>query len=227
MKVLVVEDDDNIRQGLCLILSDEGYEAIEASNGEKALYIFNKVNPELVCLDIMMPGLSGYEVCKQIRKINENVPIIFLSAKAEEIDKVLGLELGADDYITKPFGAKEVIARIRAVTRRVLRATTANKSIETFSLLDLEVDTKELRARRNDTIIELSMREVKILQLFFENPGKVIDRDTLLNKCWGLNYFPNSRTLDQTISNLRKKIEFDSKNPKIIQTVHAAGYRFE
>lgn len=227
MKVLVVEDDNNIRKGLCQILLDEGYEPIEAASGDKAIEIFKNQSPDLVCLDIMMPGMSGYDVCKKIRATNETVPIIFLSAKSEEIDKVLGLELGADDYITKPFGVKEVVARIRAVTRRFLRAQSKEKTMDIFTMGDLEIDPKELRAKRKDESIELSVREVKILNLLFELRGKVVDRDTLLNKCWGMNYFPNSRTLDQTISNLRKKIEIDPKNPNIVKTVHAAGYRFE
>ena len=227
MKVLVAEDEVNIREGLVEILQDEGYETVEASNGSEALALFQSEQPDFICLDIMMPGMDGYETCKQIRSINQDVPIIFISAKSEEIDKVVGLELGADDYILKPFGIKEVVARIRAITRRCYRTDTEDDGTRPFTIADLEVSPAELRARRGDEPIELSLREVKILSCFSKNRGKVLDRDFLLNECWGLNYFPNSRTLDQTISNLRKKVERDPKNPLIIRTVHGAGYRFE
>ena len=225
MKVLVAEDDVNTRRGLVEILKEEGYQIVEAANGDEALELFRQENPDFVCLDIMMPGMSGYDVCKNIRSVNDRVPVIFISAKSEEIDKVLGLELGADDYIMKPFGIKEVIARIRAITRRCKRENKSDTS-QQFELGDILVDPVELKAKRSDSEIELSLREVTILALFHEYRGKVLDRDTLLNRCWGIDYFPNSRTLDQHISNLRKKIEIDPKKPVIIQTVHGSGYRY-
>lgn len=227
MKVLIAEDDVNIRQGLAEILELEGYQVFQAANGLEALQLFSLEKPDFLCLDIMMPGKSGYDVCKEIRLKNESVPIIFISAKSEEIDKVLGLELGADDYILKPFGVKEVVARIRAITRRCFLSNKKQKLIASFQMGPLEVLPQELRAMSNKQQIELSLREVKILKLLFDNCGKAVDRDTLLNQCWGMNYFPNSRTLEQTISNLRKKIELDVNNPAIIKTVHGVGYRFE
>jgi DNA-binding response OmpR family regulator len=226
MRVLVAEDDEHTRNGLVEILETEGYQAITARDGKEAVELFEKERPDFICLDIMMPGASGYDVCKQIRAVDDNVPLIFISAKSEEIDKVLGLELGADDFIVKPFGVKEVVARIRAITRRCL-AKKQDPAAASFMLGDLEVFPAELRARRGDETIELSLREVKLLELFSQNPGKVLDRNTIFNACWGQNYLPSSRTLDQHISKLRKRIETDPKNPKTIQTVHGAGYRYE
>jgi DNA-binding response OmpR family regulator len=227
MNVLIAEDDDHIREGLAEVLEGEGYRTISARDGTEALEAFAKETPDFVCLDIMMPGMDGYEVCRRIRKHDENVPIIFISAKSEEIDKVLGLELGADDFIIKPFGVREVVARIRAVTRRCMAARPADTQPEPFTMGDLEVRPAELRARRGEKIIDLSLRDVKILDLLNRRRGEVIDRDTFFNECWGYDYAPNSRTLDQHISQLRKRIEPDPKDPTIIHTVHGAGYRFD
>lgn len=227
MKVLVAEDDKNIRDGLVEVLQGEGYCTVAACNGQEAIETFEREQPEFICLDIMMPGVNGYDVCREIRKSDPEVPIIFISAKSEEIDRVVGLELGADDFIMKPFGVREVIARIRAITRRCMAAKTDNTHVASFSMGDLEVIPCELRARRGETIYDLSLRDVKILELLYSHRGEVVSRDMLFNECWGLDYMPNSRTLDQHISQLRKKIEIDAKNPLIIKTVHGAGYRFD
>jgi two-component system, OmpR family, alkaline phosphatase synthesis response regulator PhoP len=228
MKVLVAEDDKATREGLCEILDAEGYEVISAPNGKEALAAFERERPDFVCLDVMMPQLDGYEACREIRKIHADVPVIFISAKSEEIDKVVGLELGADDFITKPFGVKEVVARIRAVTRRYFAAQNRHdESAEPFTIADLEVLPAELRARRGDEVIDLSLRDVKLLRFFSESQGVALDRNTIFNACWGMDYFPSSRTLDQHISQLRKRIEHDPKDPAIIQTVHGVGYRYE
>ena len=227
MKVLVAEDDEHTRNGLVEILEAEGYETVAARDGKEAVELFTRERPDFVCLDIMMPGASGYDVCKQIRAVDDTVPLVFISAKSEVIDKVLGLELGADDFIVKPFGVKEVVARIRAITRRCLATKRDPGPPAAFRLGDLEVHPAELRARRGDATIDLSLREVKLLELFEKNKGTVLDRTTIFNACWGVNYLPNSRTLDQHISKLRKRIEVDPKNPKIIRTVHGAGYRYE
>jgi DNA-binding response OmpR family regulator len=225
MRILVAEDDRLTRQGLVDIFEKEGYETVSAANGKEALARFVETEADVVCLDIMMPDISGYDVCREIRRTHQDVPILFISAKSEEIDKVLGLEIGADDYIVKPFGVKEVVARIRAVTRRHARAQSSTD--EAFRIGDLDVAPDELRAHRGKQTIELSPRDVSILKLLAENRGKVLDRDTIFNICWGMNYMPNSRTLDQHISQLRKRIERDPKNPKIITTVHSAGYRYD
>lgn len=227
MKVLIAEDDKHIGEGLCAVMEAEGYCPILASDGEQALALFHAENPQVILLDIMMPKRDGYAVCREIRKANNHVPVIFISAKSEEIDRVIGLELGADDYIQKPFGTREVIARIRAVTRRTLAHNPTNElRTETLRLGDLEIFPAQLRAKRADVQIDLSLRDVKILQLLFEQRGKVVHRDALFNICWGRDYFPNSRTLDQHISKLRKLIELDAKNPEIICTVHGVGYRY-
>ncbi|MDQ1256354.1 MAG: hypothetical protein QG656_950 [Candidatus Hydrogenedentes bacterium] len=226
MKVLVAEDDANIRNGLIEVLRKEGYETAAASDGEKALEAYRRESPDFICLDIMMPGMDGYEVCRRIRRENAAVPVVFISAKSEEIDRVVGLELGADDFIMKPFGVREVIARIRAVTRRCMAARAADASLKPFTMGDIEVSPSELRARRGGTSIDLSLRDVKILALLHRRKGEVVDRDAFFNECWGYDYMPNSRTLDQHISQLRKRIEIDSKNPAIVRTVHGAGYRY-
>mgnify|MGYP006293708381 FL=1 len=245
MKILIAEDDHFTRQGLTDIFEQEGYTVIATDNGEKALKLFRIERPDFVCLDIMMPGRNGYDVCRAIRKEDAHVPVIFLSAKSEEIDKVLGLELGADDYISKPFGVKEVIARIRAVTRRSLSRGSALSpggggsgpdavgtdsrilaEMEPFVMDDLTVYPSQLRAEREGAAVELSLREVKLLAAFAENRGKVLDRNLLYHAGWGTPYLSDSRTLDQHISQLRRKIERDPKKPAIITTVHAAGYRY-
>ena len=227
MKVLVAEDDAHTREGLSEILSAEGYEVLVASDGREAFELFERESPDFVCLDVMMPGVDGYEVCKRIRSLNATVPIIFISAKSEEIDKVLGLELGGDDFIVKPFGVKEVIARIRAVSRRFLAAKGEGEAPASFEMGDLEVLPAELRARRGDQVFDLSLRDVKILQFLHANRGKALDRNAIFNHCWGMHYLPSSRTLDQHISQLRKRIEVDPKSPKIIRTVHGLGYRYD
>ena len=227
MKILVAEDDPRTRSGLKEILEAEGFQVIAVGDGREALRAFERERADFVCLDIMMPGMDGYEVCRRLRSLSPSVPIIFISAKGEELDKVVGLELGADDFIVKPFGVKEVVARIRAVTRRFLVARSAGAGTISFRLGDLDVFPAELRARRGESVIDLSLRDVKILELLHAHRGKVIDRNTLFNQCWGIDYFPNSRTLDQQISQLRKRIEIDPRSPKIIRTVHGAGYRYD
>ena len=229
MKVLIAEDEHNIRQGLEDILQAEGYDTITAENGKIAIELYQQEAPDFVCLDIMMPEVNGYDVCRSIREHNKNIPVIFISAKSEEVDKVLGLELGADDYILKPFGVKEVIARIRAVTRRYLQSqkTEPRKASESFRMHQLEVFPSELRARRDQEVIELSLRDIKILTVLYDNRGQAVNRDTLFNHCWGRHYLPSSRTLDQHISKLRKRVECDASQPVLIRTVHGFGYRYD
>jgi DNA-binding response OmpR family regulator len=231
MKVLVAEDDPVTRRGLIEVLQEEGVQTVPAADGMQAWDLFQRERPDFVCMDVMMPGHSGFEVCRKIRQENSEVPIIFITAKGEEIDKVVGLEIGADDYIVKPFGVKEVVARIRAVARRCLRDYQAEGSdavpTTTFEMRGLQILPKELRCRRGETVIDLSLREVKILALLYRNSGQVVSRDTLMNFAWQQNYFPSSRTLDQHISQLRKRIEADPKCPTIITTVHGVGYRYD
>ena len=227
MKILIAEDDQYIREGLRDLLEAEGYQTVLAVDGAEAVAKYQEESPHLVLLDIMMPGKDGYTVCREIRGHSSQVPVIFLSAKSEEIDRVIGLELGADDYIMKPFGTREVVARIRAVTRRCLATQPGKGKARVLKLGDLEVYPEELRARREERRIDLSLRDVSILELLHNHRGKVVDRNTLFDHCWGQSYLPNSRTLDQHISKLRKLIEKDPQNPEIIRTVHGVGYRYD
>jgi len=231
VKILIAEDDARTRAGLVEIFGNEGFQTFAAGSGREALELYRRERPDVVCLDVMMPLMNGYDVCREIRKTSETVPVLFISAKSEEIDTVLGLELGADDFIVKPFGVKEVVARVRAVMRRAgaapKRASEAASRREPFVMADLRVVPEELRAYRGSRAIELSPRDVRLLALFHANPGRVLDRDTLFDAGWGARYLPSSRTLDQHISQLRKRIELDPRSPTIIRTVHSAGYRYD
>ncbi|MCK5197505.1 MAG: response regulator transcription factor [Spirochaetales bacterium] len=229
MTILIAEDDIYTREGLIDILENEGFRVAAAEDGAQALELFRSEQPDCICLDIMMPKINGYDVCKAIRKEDQQVPVIFLSAKSEEIDKVLGLELGADDYISKPFGVREVIARIRAATRRTIsmkNAAASEKTITDFKIADLFIYPSKLKAVRQEQEIELSPRDIRILKLLSENQGKVLDRNRIYDAGWGVSHMPNSRTLDQHISQLRKRIEKNPGKPEIIRTVHNAGYRY-
>jgi two-component system alkaline phosphatase synthesis response regulator PhoP len=227
MRVLIAEDDRAMRSGLIEILEGEGYDVIAADDGAAALERWLDRRADFVLLDIMMPQRSGYDVCREIRRTDRDVPIVFLSAKSEEIDKVLGLELGADDFIMKPFGMRELVARVRAISRRCYQRAAPRPSAG-FTIGGIAVLPAELRATlpRGD-IVELSLREVNLLATFAEHPGAVLDRDMLFRTCWGGGKYPNSRTLDQHIAKLRKKIELDVKAPAIIRTVRGVGYRYE
>jgi DNA-binding response OmpR family regulator len=232
LDILVAEDDPHTRAALAEILCSQGHRVTEAADGEQAKFLFDRKPPDLACLDVMMPGLSGFDLCRHFRSVSPRMPILFITAKAEEIDKVVGLELGADDYIVKPFGAKEVVARIRAVARRCIHdfdKADRDPPLPTsdFWMDDLQVMPAQMRARRGEMTIELTHRELRILQLLSSRGGEVIDRAELFRIGWGQQHLPNSRTLDQTISQLRKRIERDIKNPKIIQTVYGVGYRFQ
>ncbi|KDN09641.1 MULTISPECIES: response regulator transcription factor [unclassified Gilliamella] len=226
MKILIAEDDLYIRKGMTDLLEQEGYSIIQAPNGKVALELFEQNQPDFIILDIMMPELDGYSVCREIRKINDDVPILFLSAKDEEIDRVIGLELGADDYMSKPFGVHELRARIKAIAKRYLKSQQSNPKVDdSFVFGDLLVYPIELCAKRREQTIELSLREIKILECFYKNKNNVVTRDMLFDYAWGYDYMPNSRTLDQHISKLRKQIEIDPLNPVLIKTVHGVGYR--
>lgn len=230
LRILVAEDDPHTRAALMELMTSDGHECHSAENGEQACKMFETIAPDLVCLDVMMPGKSGYEVCRFIRSQRADTPILFITAKSEQIDKVLGLELGADDFIVKPFGCQEVLARIRAVVRRcnLSRELTPNSGgRESFEMDGLIVYPKQLRAERRGQSIRLTTRECQLLQLLYEHADEVVTREMIFNVCWGYSHIPNSRTLDQMISQLRSRIERNAKEPKIVQTVYGAGYRFE
>ncbi|MEK7951133.1 response regulator transcription factor [Luteolibacter soli] len=222
MTILLAEDDPLTLDALAACIEDEGFHTLSAVDGKQALELWAQHRPQLLCLDIMMPGVDGFEVCRRIRATDPSVPILFLSAKNEEADVVVGLGLGADDFIRKPFTRAEVIARIRAALRRV-----APQNGRSFEMRDLNVRPDALVAVRKGKTIELSRREVSMLELLHRHAGKPVSRDAFLDACWGLDYFPDSRTLDQHVLMLRKKIEADPARPEIIETVRGTGYRYK
>jgi len=230
IKVLVAEDDANIRTGLLDTLESEGYKPVPAGDGAQALALYESEKFDLVLLDIMMPGRSGYDVCKVIRARNDSIPIIMLTAKGEEVDKVVGLQLGADDYVSKPFGVHELLARIAAVLRRSQPkpepAKKAAKGPVRFTFGETEIDARQYRAKRGRKSFELTDREIKLLHYFHAHPDDVLGRDELLNAVWGITYYGTTRTLDQHIAQLRKKIEPRPDHPVHITTVHGVGYRY-
>ena len=225
--VLIAEDDRNLQQGLLDLLEAEGYRVTTADNGRQALDLFHAETFDLLLLDVMMPEMSGYDVCREVRKNDANVPIIILTAKGEEIDKVVGLELGADDYVTKPFGLHELRARIAAVLRRSRNNTIVptNVPTEQFQIGAATVNRKTYQVVLNDQTINLTSREMKLLELFHARPNEVLSRNDLLNAAWGVDYFGTTRTLDQHIAQLRKKIEIDPAAPQLLITVHGVGYK--
>ncbi len=229
IKILVAEDDENIRMGLIDTFESENYHVTAAEDGARALQLFNNDFFDLVLLDVMMPKKSGYDVCQDIRAINEDIPIIMLTAKGEEIDKVVGLKLGADDYVTKPFGVHELLARIAAVLRRSKRELPKKKvaSSEVFIFGRFEVNPRTFKLSGRGQTIDLSERELKLIQFFYSRKGDVLSRDNILNAIWGIDYLGTTRTLDQHIAQLRKKIETDPSHPCIITTIHGVGYRYE
>lgn len=206
-------------------MENNGYNCICALNGIKALNIAKEEKPDLILLDLMLPGMDGYEVCKEIRKDNNiaTTPIIMITAKGEELDKVLGLELGADDYITKPFSVREMVARVKAVLRR---RTTINIESKSYILGNIVVDFEKHSLTKAGEKIELTLKEFELLEVLIKNKGKVMTRDFLLDRIWGYEYIGETRTVDVHIRHLRKKIEDDDKNPKFIETIRGIGYRF-
>jgi two-component system, OmpR family, alkaline phosphatase synthesis response regulator PhoP len=226
MKILVADDDPITLDSLCVCLSLEGYQVIPARHGGEALDLWRSRRPDLVCLDVMMPERDGFDVCRCIRKEDAGVPILFLSAKNEEIDIVLGLELGADDFIRKPFGRHELLARVRAALRR--RAAPLAETAS-FPFGPLTIFPKELRAEKPEggtkRHIDLTPREVALLTVLREHQGCPVPRDTFLDRCWGVEYYPESRTLDQPIATLRRKIEENHAEPVLIETSRGVRYR--
>jgi len=230
IKILIAEDEKPIREGLCDLLSSEGYEVLCADNGAKALELYNSRVLDLALIDIMMPKMSGYDICREIRKKDSSLPIIFLTAKEEEIDKVVGLELGADDYIVKPFGVRELLARIRTVLRRTQYFGSGGGSPkageEQFEFGECRVDPVRFKLYRKDEAFDLTEREVELLSYFYSRPGEVLTRNHLLDRFWGIEYSGTTRTLDQHIAKLRQKVENDPALPRHIITIHGTGYRF-
>jgi len=225
MRVLIAEDDPFTRKAIAEILAKEGWEPCVAENGKRAWELFSGASFALACLDVMMPGMSGYDLCRKIRESGSAVPVIFISAKAEEIDKVLGLELGADDFLTKPFGSRELVARVRALLRRLRPGSGDSDASERFSFGPWDVEPGSLRASSDRGTIDLTKLEASLLSLLHERRGKAVSRDAFFKVCWGWDSAPESRSLDQHIASLRKKLESDPKNPTLIETVQGVGYR--
>ena len=225
-KILIVEDDAHILLGLEEILKSDGFEVAVCNRGDQAVDMTSKHRPGLIVLDIMLPGLSGYDVCKQLRARKVAAPILMLTAKGQEIDKVVGLDLGADDYVTKPFGVRELLARIHALLRRFNGApTAAAQPSDSFMIGSASIDPRTFQVKRGKSIEPLTPKELKLLQLFFAHPGEVLSRDRLLNEVWGYKYYGTTRTLDQVIVQLRKKLGDNGSEPKHLLTVHGVGYK--
>ncbi|MFH1777981.1 MAG: response regulator transcription factor [Candidatus Omnitrophota bacterium] len=224
-KILIVEDDPAILIGLVDLCQAEGYNVVYERNGAAAIRLYEQENPDLILLDIMIPEKNGYDVCREIRKKDMQTPILMLTAKSEEVDKVVGLEIGADDYIVKPFGVKELLARIHAILRRTNnKETKKDNRLITFG--DVTIDPKTLKGTKGKRQFSVSRREVKLLQLFMQHDAEVMDRGDILSEVWGINYAGTTRTLDQHIVKLRQKIENNLANPQHIKTVHGVGYQF-
>ncbi|MDJ0973350.1 MAG: response regulator transcription factor [Planctomycetota bacterium] len=222
-RILVVEDDPSIRLGLKRSLEFEGFAVELARDGEEAIQRAFDKKPDLIVLDIMLPRVNGFEVCRTVRKYDAAIPILILSAKGDEGDKVLGLELGADDYITKPFSIRELTARIK---RHLTRRRQAEGEVDKFEEEGLEIDFAGQTMSVHAEARELSTREFKLLQFLIQNRGRVLSRDQILNKVWGYDYDGTPRTIDNFINKLRQKLGDDPTSPKWIQTVRGSGYKF-
>jgi DNA-binding response OmpR family regulator len=219
--VLVIDDDEGLRDMIGLMLETEGFRPALADNGKTGLQQALSLRPDLVLVDLRMPGLSGIEVCKQIRAAGMKTPLIVLSAVGDEMDKVLLLEIGADDYVVKPFGTRELLARIRALLRR-----SSSEETKTVSFSDIEVDLTRRVVRKKGEELKLTRAEYNLLTYFLQNPDRALTRDMILNSVWGYESFPNTRTVDAHVVRLRQKLEPDQSTPQHFLTVHGVGYRF-
>jgi two-component system alkaline phosphatase synthesis response regulator PhoP len=222
-RILIVEDEPNMVAGLRDNFEFEGYEVITAPDGVAGLERALSETPDLVILDVMMPRMSGLDVCKQLKAKRPTLPIIMLTARGQEVDKVVGLELGADDYVTKPFSIRELLARVKAVLRR---STTAPKEQESFSFGEVEVNLKSCQVSRAGKELDFSSKEFELLKYFLCHPGEALSRDRLLEEVWGYDRFPTTRTVDAHIVRLRQKVELRPEEPRFILTVHGTGYKF-
>lgn len=223
-KILIVEDEPGIMLGIKDEFESEGYEVYTAENGEDGLAKVSRHKPDLLILDIMMPVLDGYEVCKRLRMQGDTTPIIMLTVKDKEIDKILGLELGADDYVTKPFSLRELLARAKAVFRRTEERV---QEITSYSFGEIDLDFKKYEAKKGERDLELTPLEFHMLRLFIQKKEQVLSRDNFLDGIWGEdNLSVSFRTVDSHIANLRKKIEEDPSNPKHILSIRGVGYKF-
>ena len=220
--IAVIEDEELIRKSLVMNLELEGFKVLTAADGEEGVTLVNQQKPDLIIMDVMMPRKDGLQACRELRMAGISTPLILLTARSTEVDKVLGLDLGADDYLAKPFGMLELIARVKALLRRIQRVT----SIDEIKFSDVVVDFKAYRALKNREPIELSAREYRLLRYLVSKQGSVVTRDELLDEVWGYNSYPTTRTVDNHIARLRQKIESNIDEPQHILTVHGVGYKF-
>jgi two-component system, OmpR family, alkaline phosphatase synthesis response regulator PhoP len=223
-KILIVEDEEDVAKGLELNLKKEGYRVLKANRGDAAVDLAIKENPNLILLDVMLPGMSGFEVCRELRKKGIDAPIIMLTAKGEEIDRVLGLEIGADDYVTKPFSLRELKARIGVRLRR--HPPGLAESVSRYRFGDVEIDFEKCQATRKGAPVELTHKELDILRLFIRRRGEVVTRDRMLDEVWGYDSSSTTRTVDTHIAKLRQKLEPDPGTPRYILSVYGEGYKF-
>jgi two-component system response regulator RegX3 len=223
-KVLVVEDEQNLREPLVIQLQREGYQTVEAEDGIKALAMFESEKPDLILLDLMLPGKSGSEVCRAIR-VTSNVPIIMLTAKDTEIDKVVGLEIGADDYVTKPYSTRELLARMKSVLRRTVEPTVVIGNVLEAGPVSMDLERHQVFV--NGEKVAMPLKEFELLELLLENVNRVLTRGQIIDRVWGSNYYGDTKTLDVHVKRIRSKIEDDPARPAHLLTVRGLGYKFE
>ena len=223
-RILIVEDEESLLKGLELNLAREGYQILTAANGEEGMRLALRENPHLVLLDIMLPGINGLDVCRELRSKGFDAPIIMLTAKSEEVDRVVGLEIGADDYVTKPFSRRELLARIRVRLRR--QPAGSSEQLARYRFDQIEIDFEKCCASKNGKPLDLTAKEYDVLRLMIRRRGEVISRDRMLNEIWGYNAYPSSRTVDSHMVKLRQKIEDDPAEPKYILSIYGEGYKF-
>ena len=221
--ILIIEDDPSILKGLEKNLKFEGYQVATAEDGEKGLELAVNSKPDLIILDIMIPKINGFEICRTLQKNEIDIPLLILSAKDQEFDKIMGLDLGADDYMTKPFSVRELLARINAIMRRKRRY---DEEVDEVVFGEIRVDFAGREVTKGEEVLDISPTEFDLLKLLIQNKNKVMDRKVILNKVWGYNYYGTARTIDNFITKLRQKLEDDPNNPSHILTVRGVGYKF-
>jgi DNA-binding response OmpR family regulator len=222
-KILIIEDDPAISTGLEETFKEEHFDVSTVMSGQMGYEKAREGGYDLIILDLMLPEKNGIDICKDLRKDGVNTPILMLTGKKEEIDKVMGLEIGADDYVTKPFSIRELVARVKALLRR---PQEIRPEVEECSFGDVYLNFKKQEAKKESKPIELSVMEFKVMKYFIQREGEVIERNKLLDEVWGYENYPSTRTVDNLILNLRKKIEDDHSNPRHLLTIHGAGYKF-
>ena len=223
-RILIIEDEQDLARGLEINLTREGYRVLQAASGEDGVQLAIKENPNLIILDIMLPGMSGLDVCRELRHKGFTAPIIMLTAKAEEVDRVVGLEIGADDYVTKPFSVRELQARIRVQLRR--QPARSPEDLPRYRFDDVDVDFEKCRTKRGGAPLELTTKEYELLRLLIRCRGDVVSRDRMLNEVWGYEASSTTRTVDNHILKLRQKLEEDPANPRHILSIYGEGYKF-